>query len=160
MSTLLKAAGVADVLVIESQARDNGFGFQVTSVPKTFDMPETEFFDPAYMKALFDTGYERALEGEPWREIVPAGAGSGPGIACPAGCRCVRVSFSWCACGHALNGVQVICMAGLRSASASRTTLVRLHDGVLGLQRPKIRAKREIKRCDGCLRIRRSSANS
>ncbi len=74
VSTLIKAAGVADILVIESQARENGFGLRVTSVPSAFNMPETEFFDPVYMKALFDTGYQLAAEGDPWNEIVPPAA--------------------------------------------------------------------------------------
>ena len=74
VSTLIKAAGVADILVIESQARENGFGLRVTSVPSAFNMPETEFFDPVYMKALFDTGYQLAAEDDPWNEIVPPAA--------------------------------------------------------------------------------------
>lgn len=72
VSTLLKAAGVADILVIERQARENGFGLQVTSVPKVFDKDENEPFDPVYMKALFDTGQSLALAGEAWKEVIPA----------------------------------------------------------------------------------------
>lgn len=74
VSTLIKAAGVADILVMENQALQNGFGFRVTSVPKTFDMAENEFFDPVYMRGLFDTGFELASEGDPWNEIVPSKA--------------------------------------------------------------------------------------
>ena len=43
---------------MESQALQNGFGFRVTSVPKAFDVPENEFFDPVYMTALFDAGWD------------------------------------------------------------------------------------------------------
>lgn len=66
ISTLIKAAGVADVLVIEAQARKDGFGLKTTSVPVDFDVPEAELFDPVYMRALYDRGYRIATEGNPW----------------------------------------------------------------------------------------------
>ena len=72
ISTLIKAAGVADVLIIESQALKDGFGLKTTSVPADFSVPERELFDPVYMRALYDAGYRRAFEQDPWTVVVPA----------------------------------------------------------------------------------------
>ena len=72
ISTLIKAAGVADVLIIESQARKDGFGLKTTSVPADFSVPERELFDPVYMRALYESGYRRAFDGDPWKVVVPA----------------------------------------------------------------------------------------
>ncbi|MEM7686571.1 MAG: patatin-like phospholipase family protein [Pseudomonadota bacterium] len=74
VSTLIKSAGVSDILVIEGQARANDFGLQVTSVPGDFDVPETEFFDPTYMRALFDVGFQSALQGSAWNTVIEASA--------------------------------------------------------------------------------------
>ena len=65
-----KAAGVADVLVIEAQARKDRFGLKTTSVPTDFNVRETELFDPVYMRALYDLGYKIAVEGNPWTTSV------------------------------------------------------------------------------------------
>ena len=72
ISTLIKAAGVADVLVIEAQASKDGFALKTTSVPKDFRETESELFDPVYMRALYDRGYKLATEGEPWVTSVTA----------------------------------------------------------------------------------------
>jgi predicted acylesterase/phospholipase RssA len=73
ISTLIKAAGVADIQVIEDQANRDGWALRVTAVPASFDQVENEFFDPDYMRALFDVGYERALAGDPWETVLGPG---------------------------------------------------------------------------------------
>lgn len=73
ISTLIKAAGIADIQVIEDQANRDGWALKVTSVPASFDKPENEFFDPEYMRALFDVGYQRALTGDPWETVLGPG---------------------------------------------------------------------------------------
>ena len=79
ISTLIKFAGVADVSVVESQARENGFMLKVTAVPESFSHEEAELFDPGYMRALYEIGYGLAVEGNPWRVIfTPDGKSSGP----------------------------------------------------------------------------------
>ena len=70
MSTLLKAAGVADVEVIRAQAERDGWGLRLTSVPEDFRGVEDEPFDPVYMRALYDTGYRLASRGEAWKVAV------------------------------------------------------------------------------------------
>ncbi len=73
ISTLIKAAGVADIQVIEDQANRDGWALEVTAVPASFDQVENEFFDPDYMRALFDVGYQRALAGDPWETVLGPG---------------------------------------------------------------------------------------
>lgn len=73
ISTLIKAAGIADIQVIEDQANRDGWALKITAVPSSFDQIENEFFDPDYMRALFDVGYERALMGDPWETVLGPG---------------------------------------------------------------------------------------
>ncbi len=73
ISTLIKFAGVADVGLIEQQARKNDFAMKVTSVPQNFRHDEREMFDPIYMRALYDVGYNAVIEGDPWKVIVGKG---------------------------------------------------------------------------------------
>ncbi|MEM9063393.1 MAG: patatin-like phospholipase family protein [Pseudomonadota bacterium] len=83
VSTLIKSAGVSDILVIEGQARENDFGLDVTSVPGDFDVAESEFFDPVYMRALFDVGFQSALQGSAWSTVVEASTVPDPGALPP-----------------------------------------------------------------------------
>lgn len=71
VSTLIKYSGVADVEIIRAQALDDGFGLKLTAVPPEFTAKETELFDPAYMRALYDVGYGLMVDGNPWTEAVP-----------------------------------------------------------------------------------------
>ena len=68
--TLIKSAGLADVTAIEDQARSDGWVLKRTSVPLEFDAAEGDFFDPEYMGALYQVGYERALQGIAWETVV------------------------------------------------------------------------------------------
>ena len=68
--TLIKSAGIADVTAIEDQARRDGWVLKRTSVPLEFDVVEATFFDPEYMRALYELGYERALKGIAWETLV------------------------------------------------------------------------------------------
>lgn len=75
MSTLIKFGGQSDVRLLETQARRDGFGLKVTSVPEDFAMVERELFDPAYMRALFELGHGMAAQEATWRlEVAPASA--------------------------------------------------------------------------------------
>lgn len=74
ISTMIKFSGVANVRNIETQARQNGFKLKVTAVPETFSHPEEEMFDPAYMRALFQVGYDAIVDGDPWQVVIGPGA--------------------------------------------------------------------------------------
>jgi hypothetical protein len=67
ISTLTKYQGRGDLLHIFSLAERDGFDVHLTTVPADFDMPLNELFDPAYMRALYKTGYDAALSETPWQ---------------------------------------------------------------------------------------------
>lgn len=73
ISTLIKFSGVANVQNIEAQARAAGFGLKVTAVPESFRHPEEELFDVKYMRALYEIGYDRMSDGDPWQVLVDTG---------------------------------------------------------------------------------------
>jgi len=87
ISTLIKFSGRNDVLLLADRARTAGIRLKTVAVPESFEMEETELFDPAYMRALFALGYDLALNGEPWRFI--SGPADAPAMASarPAGDR-------------------------------------------------------------------------
>lgn len=64
--TLTNALAWGDVAAIEQQAAAEGWHIYSSSVPPEFDFPSEDFFDPAYMSALFQVGYDRAIDGLAW----------------------------------------------------------------------------------------------
>ena len=70
ISTLIKYQGRGDLLDLERLARRDGFRFRLTSVPETFTLKPKEVFDPAYMKALYEVGYEAGRRGDNWRRSL------------------------------------------------------------------------------------------
>lgn len=70
VSTLIKSAGAADIVVVQNTASRAGFGLWTSAVPESFDADENELFDPVYMRALYKVGYQLALEGEPWVKVL------------------------------------------------------------------------------------------
>lgn len=77
ISTMIKFSGVANVRNIETQARQNGFKLKVTAVPESFSHPEEEMFDPIYMRALFQVGYDAIVDGDPWEVLIGPEAPNG-----------------------------------------------------------------------------------
>lgn len=67
--TLTKALALGDADMVEQQAKRDGWRLLRTSVPPEFEVPEETFFDPQYMSALYQVGYNRARDGIAW-EIV------------------------------------------------------------------------------------------
>ncbi len=67
--TLTKALALGDADTVEQQAKRDGWRLLRSSVPPEFDFPEEGFFDQKYMRALFEVGHKRALNGVAW-EIV------------------------------------------------------------------------------------------
>ena len=74
---MIKFSGVANVRNIETQARQNGFKLKVTAVPESFSHPEEEMFDPKYMRALFQVGYDAIVDGDPWEVLIGPEAPNG-----------------------------------------------------------------------------------
>jgi predicted acylesterase/phospholipase RssA len=69
--TLVRAERVAGVQSIYEFARRNGFGFNLTYIPKDISGKGSTEFDTGYMRSLFDYGYKLGLSGRAWRSSLP-----------------------------------------------------------------------------------------
>lgn len=85
ISTLIKFGGRSDVIILQGQAVEGGFGVRVTAVPDSFQMAERELFDPAYMQALFEVGRGMAGAADTWYVDIPPGGFTTPVAAAAAG---------------------------------------------------------------------------
>ena len=52
-------------------AKRSGIGFNVASIPPSFNAPSNGAFDPKYMKALYDLGYELGKSPTPFETVPP-----------------------------------------------------------------------------------------
>jgi hypothetical protein len=57
-------------------AKNSGIGFNVAAVPPSFNAPSRGAFDPDYMKALFNVGYDQGKSENPFAAEPPAFPGS------------------------------------------------------------------------------------
>lgn len=71
ISTLIKTQGIGDLYRMYANAQRDGIAFRAIWIPESFTMKEPKPFDPAYMKALFDVGYDMGLKGIPWQSQPP-----------------------------------------------------------------------------------------
>lgn len=71
ISSLIKTQGVGDLYRMYSNAQRDGIAFRAVWVPESFTMREPQPFDPAFMKALFELGYDMGRNGIPWSEQPP-----------------------------------------------------------------------------------------
>jgi len=70
VASLIRTQGIGDTYRIAAIAHRDGVAVELTSIPKTAPRdPGNEVFDPYYMSALFDYGYQRAINGEAWKKI-------------------------------------------------------------------------------------------
>jgi predicted patatin/cPLA2 family phospholipase len=77
IDSLIRTQGIGDTYRIAALANRDGIDVQLTWIPPSAVRdPGNEVFDPGYMSALFDYGYQRALAGEAWREVSINEAGS------------------------------------------------------------------------------------
>ena len=65
-SSLIGGSGTGDIYKIFAIAQRDDVAFRLISVPKEFELEAEEPFDPVYMKALYDVGYEYGLAGDRW----------------------------------------------------------------------------------------------
>ncbi len=70
-SSLLGGSGTGDLYRILAIAQRDDIDLNIMSIPPTFDKQATEAFDPVYMQALFDLGYEYGLAGDRWSAAPP-----------------------------------------------------------------------------------------
>lgn len=71
LSTIIKAHGIQSIEIMYELARRNGARFQLTYIDPDFNAKLKEPFDKEYMGALFEYGYQRALNGRVWRDSPP-----------------------------------------------------------------------------------------
>jgi hypothetical protein len=57
-------------------AKNSGIGFNVAAIPPSFNAPSRGAFDPNYMKALFNVGYDQGKGENPFAAEPPAFPGS------------------------------------------------------------------------------------
>ncbi len=70
-SSLLSGAGTGDIYKIFAIAQRDGIDLNIIWIPEEFDGESNEVFDPVYMKALYDLGYEHGLAGDRWQPNPP-----------------------------------------------------------------------------------------
>lgn len=71
VSTLIKSQGVGDLYRIYLKARAQHMTFNYGAIPAGFALQAKEPFDKAYMKELFQLGYETGRVGYPWQKLPP-----------------------------------------------------------------------------------------
>jgi predicted acylesterase/phospholipase RssA len=71
ISTMIASSGYNDVVRIYNVTSRDGVGFNLAYIGTDFTMVLPEPFDPGYMRALFDYGYQRARHGYPWAKRPP-----------------------------------------------------------------------------------------
>lgn len=71
ISSLIRTQGVGDLYRIYTIAERDGVEYNLAFIPPTFNVPHKEDFDPAYMRPLFELGYDSAVKGYPWAKKPP-----------------------------------------------------------------------------------------
>jgi hypothetical protein len=71
VSSLIQTQGVGDLYRIYLAAERDGIDFNLAHIPRSFDTPLNEPFETAYMRDLFQVGYDLAVDGYPWAEAPP-----------------------------------------------------------------------------------------
>lgn len=71
IATLIKYQGLGDLYRLYVGAQRDGIEYNLIQVPSSFNAPSTEIFDPVYMSAIFDDGYNMAKVNIPWQKKPP-----------------------------------------------------------------------------------------
>ena len=71
ISALIATQGLGDLYRLYADCQRDGVDCNVAYIPPDFEVPAREVFDQAYMKALFERGYELARSGSPWHKFPP-----------------------------------------------------------------------------------------
>ena len=71
IATMIAASGYNDVLRMYYTTLHDAIDFNLAYIGSDFTMELPEPFDPAFMRALFDYGYQRALGGYEWSKEPP-----------------------------------------------------------------------------------------
>jgi hypothetical protein len=77
VSTMIKTQGYGDLYRAYVIADASHLDYNLAAIPSDFAAPREGEFDPAFMKILFNTGYQQARVGYPWSKSPP-GLNSAP----------------------------------------------------------------------------------
>ncbi len=71
IDTMIHYSGYNDALRIYATSKRDGVDYNLAFIGPDFTVEHKEPFDQAYMRALFDYGYQRGRAGYPWRKAPP-----------------------------------------------------------------------------------------
>jgi len=71
ISSLIQTQGIGDLYRIYLTTQRDGVDFNLAYIPARFDAPHPEEFDPEFMRALYQTGFDMAAKGYPWSKKPP-----------------------------------------------------------------------------------------
>lgn len=71
ISTMITASGYNDVVRIYNNTQRDGIGYNLAYIGTDFTQKLPEPFDPGFMRALFDYGYQRGRRGYDWAHKPP-----------------------------------------------------------------------------------------
>ncbi len=71
IASLIHTQGVGDLYRIYLTAQRDGLDFNLAYIPASFNAPHKKDFETEYMRALFQVGYDMAVNGYPWDKAPP-----------------------------------------------------------------------------------------
>jgi predicted acylesterase/phospholipase RssA len=71
IATMLQASGYNDVVRVYFLTKRDGLDYNLAYIGADFKVPRAGLFDQAYMRALFDYGYQEAIAGRLWHKTPP-----------------------------------------------------------------------------------------
>ena len=71
IDSLTRTQGIGDLYRVYATTNRDGVDYNLTYIPPTFDVPHKEMFDTAYMRALYNVGFEAAKSGYQWQKYPP-----------------------------------------------------------------------------------------
>ena len=71
ISTMLAASGYNDVLRVYFLTKRDGVDYNLAYIGSDFKVQRDQPFDQAYMRALYDYGYQQAVAGRAWHKTPP-----------------------------------------------------------------------------------------
>jgi len=71
IDSLTRTQGIGDLYRVYATTQRDGVDYNLTYIPATFNVEHREMFDTAYMKALYDVGFQAAKAGYQWQKYPP-----------------------------------------------------------------------------------------
>jgi predicted acylesterase/phospholipase RssA len=71
IASLIQSQGMGDLYRIYATAQQDGLDYNLAIIPASFNYPHKEEFDTEYMRNLYATGEQMALQGYPWLKTPP-----------------------------------------------------------------------------------------